>query len=421
LNPFHNLGIINDRRTGTIFVYDIAGNVVNDGNGNQPTYDAESTMATDAGVTYSYDADGVRTGKSSGTMYWPGARGEVLAETDLSGNINEEYIYFNGARIARVDRPSGTVHYYFSDHLGSASVITDASGNVEEGYYYYPYGVIQSTTGGGDPNHYRFTGKERDTESNLDNFGARYYTSSMGRFTTPDWAARPTAVPYAVFGDPQSLNLYGYVRDDPVSRADADGHCPASKSAIACEVGWDSYDFGPEANAPDNGAQGQNRSAQNTSSKGGGFWHRLGQHFGNLFSGHSWNFGMRESVTTRIVTEVREPNPYVAIGTDALGLVGEATHHASLGRLGAAISIVNDPSATNVAMTGAAFIPVVGEGVGAVAAVQDVATPAAQAFVDHVMTPMFNAAPPQNIEDGNGHLIPNPALMDECQAMGGCH
>ncbi len=46
------------------------------------------------------------------------------------------------------------------------------------------------------------------------------YASTMGRFMTPDWAARATAVPYAVFGDPQSLNLYGYVRNDPVSRAD---------------------------------------------------------------------------------------------------------------------------------------------------------------------------------------------------------
>src|ERR1700676_5298766 len=41
---------------------------------------------------------------------------------------------------------------------------------------------------------------------------------------TPDWAARQTTVPYAVFGDPQSLNLYAYVRNDPVARADADGH-----------------------------------------------------------------------------------------------------------------------------------------------------------------------------------------------------
>jgi hypothetical protein len=54
-------------------------------------------------------------------MYWPGADGEYFAETDLAGTINEEYVYLNGARIARVDRPSGAVHYYFSDLLGSAS------------------------------------------------------------------------------------------------------------------------------------------------------------------------------------------------------------------------------------------------------------------------------------------------------------
>src|SRR5438552_12540010 len=75
----------------------------------------------------------------------------------------------------------------------------------------------------------KFTGKERDSESGLDNFGARYDSSTLGRFMTPDWAARPTTVPYAVFGDPQSLNLYGYVRNDPVSRADLDGHCPQNQ------------------------------------------------------------------------------------------------------------------------------------------------------------------------------------------------
>ena len=46
-------------------------------------------------------------------MYWPGPNG-VLAETDLAGTINEEYVYFNGQRIARVDRPSVIAHYYFS-------------------------------------------------------------------------------------------------------------------------------------------------------------------------------------------------------------------------------------------------------------------------------------------------------------------
>jgi hypothetical protein len=89
-----------------------------------------------------------------------------------------------------------------------------------------------------------------------------------------------------------------------------------------------------------------------------------------------------------------------------------------LGRVGAAISVVNDPSATNLVMTGAAFVPVLGEGVGAVTAVQDVGMPVAEGITNHVIAPMFDAAPPQNIEDGSGHLIPNPALMDECQALG---
>ena len=67
-------------------------------------------------------------------------------------------------------------------------------------------------------------GKERDAEDGLDNFGARYNSSTLGRFMTPDWAAKATAVPYAVFGDPQTLNLYAYVENAPVNRADADGH-----------------------------------------------------------------------------------------------------------------------------------------------------------------------------------------------------
>jgi RHS repeat-associated protein len=211
--------------SGVGLLYDAAGNVTQDNLGNQPTYDAENKIVTDAGFTYYYDADGTRmekTSGSSGTMYWIGPSG-ALTETDLTGAINEEYIYFNGQRIARVDRPSGTISYYFSDKLNSASVIASATGAVKEQYFYFPYGGQQSSTGS-DPNHYKFTGKERDTESNLDQFGARYYTSSIGRFMTPDWAARPTAVPYAVYGDPQSLNLYTYVRNDPVTNADADGH-----------------------------------------------------------------------------------------------------------------------------------------------------------------------------------------------------
>jgi RHS repeat-associated protein len=70
----------------------------------------------------------------------------------------------------------------------------------------------------------RCTGKERDTESGNDYFGARYYGSSLGRFMTPDWAAKPTNVPYASFGNPQSLNLYSYVNNNPTTTRDPDGH-----------------------------------------------------------------------------------------------------------------------------------------------------------------------------------------------------
>jgi RHS repeat-associated protein len=70
------------------------------------------------------------------------------------------------------------------------------------------------------------TGKERDAESGNDYFGARYYASSMGRFMSPDWSAQEEPVPYAKLENPQSLNLYSYVYNNPLARGDADGHSP---------------------------------------------------------------------------------------------------------------------------------------------------------------------------------------------------
>jgi len=57
----------------------------------------------------------------------------------------------------------------------------------------------------------------------------------MGRFMTADWAAKPTAVPYANYGNPQSLNLYSYVENNPTTAADLDGHgqCTGGGSGIA--------------------------------------------------------------------------------------------------------------------------------------------------------------------------------------------
>jgi RHS repeat-associated protein len=132
-------------------------------------------------------------------------------------------VFFGGDRIARREYPSGDVSYYFSDHLKTASVIADAAGTVKAESDYYPWGGELQLVNN-DTNHYKFTGKERDAESGLDYFGARYYSNALGRFITPDWAAKPVAVPYAVLGDPQTLNLYAYVGGNPGSKADPDGH-----------------------------------------------------------------------------------------------------------------------------------------------------------------------------------------------------
>src|SRR5436305_9925398 len=146
---------------------------------------------------YVYDGDGQRVKKSAAsvTLYWYGATGSVLDETGANGTVLSEYIYFNGKRIARRDADN-SVKYYFSDNLGSASVITDNLGAIKEESDYYPYGGEIVITDN-DSNHYKFTGKEHDSESGLDNFGARYFTSNLGRFMTPDWALRPISVPYA--------------------------------------------------------------------------------------------------------------------------------------------------------------------------------------------------------------------------------
>ena len=75
-----------------------------------------------------------------------------------------------------------------------------------------------------DVNKVNFTGKERDSETGLDFFGARYFSAAQGRFTSPDWSEKPEPVPYSDLTDPQSLNLYAYVRNNPLKNRDLDGH-----------------------------------------------------------------------------------------------------------------------------------------------------------------------------------------------------
>jgi RHS repeat-associated protein len=127
--------------------------------------------------------------------------------------------------------------FYLADQVGTTQMELSPGGwPVWEGFF-TPFGqellsgqvqnTIDRVNGDGTNNRYKFTGKERDSESGLDYFGARYYASAMGRWMSPDWSSNPEAVPYSHLDDPQSLNLYGYVRNNPLSKPDLDGHgCP---------------------------------------------------------------------------------------------------------------------------------------------------------------------------------------------------
>jgi RHS repeat-associated protein len=83
---------------------------------------------------------------------------------------------------------------------------------------YYPYGGEIIITNS-DPNHYKFTGKERDSESSLDSFRARYNASSIGRFMSADPV---TATPFHII-NPQRWNMYAYGMNNPLSYVDPDG------------------------------------------------------------------------------------------------------------------------------------------------------------------------------------------------------
>jgi RHS repeat-associated protein len=118
------------------------------------------------------------------------------------------------------EKPRQGVHD-FTDGIASGSAAANAlsASEISESEYDFRVGP-------------RCTGKERDAETGLDYFGARYMSSAQGRFTSPDWSATPQAVPYADLTDPQTLNLYAYVRNNPLSRRDLDGHADV---AALCE------------------------------------------------------------------------------------------------------------------------------------------------------------------------------------------
>jgi RHS repeat-associated protein len=232
----------NNRISSPGFRYDTAGNLECDPQHPCGTvdpfppyyaYDAENRVKTaNSGASYVYDGDGRRVKKvvdTSVTVFVYDVNGHIVAEygTDAPGQHGTSYLT--------------------ADHLGTPRVITTASGQARARRDFMPFGeeVTASTgnrhtvpgygTDGGV--RQKFTGKERDWETGLDYFLARYYSSSHGRFTSPDEftggpdelydfadAAAENPTFYADLDNPQTLNKYQYCFNNPINAIDPDGH-----------------------------------------------------------------------------------------------------------------------------------------------------------------------------------------------------
>jgi RHS repeat-associated protein len=218
--------------TNAGYTHDAAGNLTSDG-AQSFGYDAENKIKTVNGVSdvYRYDGDGNRVRKNFASgekvrMVYSG--GQLIAEYDLTnGSLKKEYVYGPKGLVATIEPGAGT-RYTTADHLGSPRVVTIASAAVVSRHDYMPFGEELSsgvggrTTGMGftvtDGIRQKFTSKERDVETGLDYFGARYFASTQGRFVTVD--------PFAGSGrpaKPQSWNRYAYVSNNPLTLVDPDG------------------------------------------------------------------------------------------------------------------------------------------------------------------------------------------------------
>jgi RHS repeat-associated protein len=129
---------------------------------------------------------------------------------------------------------TNTTAYFHNDQIGSARMLSEGYGYPVWQGTFTPFG--QEVSPQITSNHYKFNGKERGeaAEGSLDYFGARYYSSVLGRWMTPDWSDAPKAIPYAKLTDAQSLNLYSYVTDDPLSHTDLDGHFQSAPANQSC-------------------------------------------------------------------------------------------------------------------------------------------------------------------------------------------
>jgi RHS repeat-associated protein len=244
--------------------YDAAGNQTYDCVGTH-SYDSENRMtkAVQGGSNnyYFYDANGKRVQRIlNGSQTWGGQEtwfvygfdGELVAEytynqvsAPLPTAPQKEYGYRGGKMLIVWDGDKSgdeRLKWLVTDHLGSTRMEADKSGRLDDDpvtsgvlegirrHDYLPFGEeLVASTGaqrsgvGYEPPasnvKNKFGSKERDNETGLDYFGARYYASIQGRFTSTD----PIALSSERLLDPQGINLYSYARNNPLNTIDPDG------------------------------------------------------------------------------------------------------------------------------------------------------------------------------------------------------
>ncbi|WPB74323.1 toxin TcdB middle/N-terminal domain-containing protein [Archangium violaceum] len=205
------------------YSYDANGHMVS-GGGRTLTWDADNRLAsvTTAGgtTTFVYDATGQRVVKSgpSGTTRYFGA----LVELGAKG-FTKNY-YAGPVLVAKRDATGPT--WLHQDHLGSVRAITNQAGQKVASYDYSAFGATLASSAS-VANSRGYGGHEVD-ETGLVYMNARYYDPQLGRFISPD-ALVPSS------GNPQALNRYAYVYNNPISNTDPTGHVPVV-AAIATAV-----------------------------------------------------------------------------------------------------------------------------------------------------------------------------------------
>ena len=134
-------------------------------------------------------------------------------ENNITGSVVTTYYYLGDKLVA--NRQGTTLSYVLQDALGSTSASVNSSGTVTSTIKYFSFGSTRSSTGT-LPTDKLFTGQRQDN-TGLYYYGARYYDPEIGRFISAD-----TIVP--TLADPQTLNRYSYCLNNPLNHTDPSGH-----------------------------------------------------------------------------------------------------------------------------------------------------------------------------------------------------